>query len=101
MAKSRTLLDNYLSARRLVFALLTEARAHAMGASPVQSRVGRMMTRRNSQTDSGHEIKAMEARGMVAVGEMPGRDQEFDDLLSRAAIFQKIDSGCKLKGEAN
>ena len=60
-----------------------------------------MMRRRNSQTDSGHEIKAMEARGMVAVGEMPGRDQEFEDLLSRAAIFQKIDSGRKLKGEAN
>jgi hypothetical protein len=59
-----------------------------------------MMTRRNSHADSGHE-KAMEVRGMVAVGEMPGRDQEFEDLLSRAAIFQKIDSGCKLKGEAN
>jgi len=38
---------------------------------------------------------------MVAVGEMPGRDQEFEDLLSRAATFQKIDSGCKLKEEAN
>ena len=38
---------------------------------------------------------------MVAVGEMPGRDQEFEHLLSRAAIFQKIDSGCNLKGEAN
>ena len=37
---------------------------------------------------------------MVAVGEMPGRDQEFEALLSRAAIFQTIDSGCKLKGEA-
>jgi hypothetical protein len=60
-----------------------------------------MMTRRNSQTDSSHEIKAMKARGMVAVGEMPGRDQEFEALLSRAASFQKIDSGCKLKGEAN
>jgi hypothetical protein len=43
----------------------------------------------------------MEARGMVAVGEMPGRDQEFEALLSCAASFQKIDSGCKLKGEAN
>lgn len=60
-----------------------------------------MMTRRNSQTDSGHEVKAITARDMVAVGEIPGRDQEFEDLLSRAAIFQKIDSGCKLKGEAN
>jgi hypothetical protein len=60
-----------------------------------------MMTRRNSQTETGHEIKATEIRGMVAVGETPGRDQEFEDLLSRAAIFQKIDSGCKLKGEAN
>jgi hypothetical protein len=60
-----------------------------------------MMTRRNSQTDSGHKIKAKEARGMVAVGEISGRDQEFEDLLSRAAIFQKVDSGCKLKGEAN
>ncbi len=59
-----------------------------------------MMKKRVSQTDSGHEIKAMEARGMVAVGEIPGRDQEFESLLSRAASFQKIDSGCKLKGEA-
>jgi len=60
-----------------------------------------MMTRPSSQTETGHEIKAMVARGMVAVGEMPGRDQEFEALLSRAASFQKIDSGCKLKGEAN
>jgi hypothetical protein len=60
-----------------------------------------MMTRRNSQTGSGHEIKAMEARGMMAVGEMPVRDQELEDLLSRAAIFQKIDIGCKRKGETN
>jgi hypothetical protein len=37
---------------------------------------------------------------MVAVGEIPGRDREFEALLSRAASFQKIDSGCKLKGEA-
>jgi hypothetical protein len=60
-----------------------------------------MITRRNSQTDSGHEIKAVEARGMMAVGEMPVRDQELEDLLSRAAIFQKIDIGCKRKGETN
>ena len=59
-----------------------------------------MIKKRVSQTDSGHEIKAMEARGMVAVGEIPGRDQEFEALLSRAASFQKTDSGCKLKGEA-
>jgi hypothetical protein len=59
-----------------------------------------MTKKRASQTDSGHEIKAMEARGMVAVGEIPGRDQEFEALLSRAASFQKVDSGCKLKGEA-
>lgn len=59
------------------------------------------MTRRVSQKEIGHEIKAMEIRGMVAVGEMPGRDQEFEDLLSRTATFQKIDSGCKLKGVAN
>jgi hypothetical protein len=60
-----------------------------------------MMTRRISQKEIGHEIKAMEIRVMVAVGEMPGGDQEFEDLLSRTATFQKIDSGCKLKGEAN
>jgi hypothetical protein len=59
-----------------------------------------MTKRRVWQTDGGHDIKAMEASGMVAVGEMPGRDQEFEALLSRAASFQKIDSGCKLKGEA-
>jgi len=58
-----------------------------------------MMIRRVSQTDSG-QIKASEPRGMVAVGEMPGRDEEFEALLSRAASFQKTDSGCKLKGEA-
>jgi hypothetical protein len=59
-----------------------------------------MMKKRVSQTDSGHEIKAMEARGMVAVGEIPGRDREFEALLSRAASLQKIHSGCRLKGEA-
>ena len=58
-----------------------------------------MMKKRVSQTETGHEIKATEVRGMVAVGEIPGRDQEFEALLSRAASFQKIDSGCKLKGE--
>jgi hypothetical protein len=58
-----------------------------------------MMKRRVSQTDSGRQIKAVEPRGMVTVGEIPGRDQEFEALLSRAASFQKIDSGCKLKGE--
>ena len=59
-----------------------------------------MMKRRVSQTDSGHQIKAVETRCMVAVGEIPARDRELEALLSRAASFQKIDSGCKLKGEA-
>lgn len=59
-----------------------------------------MITRRVSQTDSGHEINSIEPHGMVAVGDMPARDLEFEDLLSRAATLQKIDSGCKLKGEA-
>jgi len=59
-----------------------------------------MMIRRVSQTDSGQQIKPSEPRGMVAVGEIPGRDQEFEALLSRAASFQEMDSGCKLKGEA-
>ena len=59
-----------------------------------------MMKRRVSQTDSGHQIKAVETRRMVAVGEIPGRDQELESLLSRAASFQKTDGGCKLKGEA-
>jgi len=59
-----------------------------------------MMKRRVSQTDSGRQIKAVEPRGMVAVGEIPGRDREFEALLSRAASFQKTDGGCKLKGEA-
>lgn len=58
------------------------------------------MTRRISRTDSSNEIKAVEREGMVAVGEIPGRDQEFEDLLSRAATFQNMDNGCKLKGEA-
>jgi hypothetical protein len=60
-----------------------------------------MVTRHTSQKDTGHEMKAMESRGMIAVGEIPARDLEFEDLLSRAAILQKMDSGCNLKGETN
>lgn len=59
-----------------------------------------MMIKRVSETNSGQQIKASEPRGMVAVGEIPGRDQEFEALLSRAASFQEMDGGCKLKGEA-
>jgi hypothetical protein len=70
------------------------------GTAQLQLRGEAMMKRRVSQTDSGHQINAVETRGMVAVGEMPGRDQEFEALLSRAASFQKIDTSCKLKGEA-
>jgi hypothetical protein len=37
---------------------------------------------------------------MAAVGEIPARDLEFEELLREAAEFQNTDSGCKLRGEA-
>jgi len=61
------------------------------------------MTRRVSQSsvDSvGAAAQSMGTRGMVAVGEIPAKDREFEALLYRAAAFQKVDSGCKLRGEA-
>jgi hypothetical protein len=36
---------------------------------------------------------------MVAVGEIPARDMEFEALLRNAAELQKLDFGCKLRGE--
>lgn len=58
------------------------------------------MIRRISELDDEQEMRAMEAQGMAAVGEMPARDRTFEALLRRAANFQKIDNGCKLRGEA-
>jgi hypothetical protein len=59
------------------------------------------MTRRNSQWELGQEAKSPETPGMVAFGEMPARDREFEALLRRAADIQKTDSGCRLRGEAS
>lgn len=58
------------------------------------------MARRISGLKGGEEAKNMEAQRMVTVGEMPAKDREFEDLLRRAANFQRADSGCKLRGEA-
>lgn len=46
------------------------------------------------------ERNARETLGMAAVGEIPARDLEFEELLREAAEFQNTDSGCKLRGEA-
>ncbi|HZP33588.1 MAG TPA: hypothetical protein VFB23_09535 [Candidatus Acidoferrales bacterium] len=37
---------------------------------------------------------------MAAVGDLPARDLEFEALLRDAAEFQRMDIGCKLRGEA-
>ena len=39
-------------------------------------------------------------QGMAAVGEIPARDLEFEALLRNAAEVQKLELGCKLRGEA-
>jgi carbamoylphosphate synthase large subunit len=52
------------------------------------------MMRQISRWNSGEEPKSRDSRGMVAVGEMPALDREFEELLQRAADFQKLDSGC-------
>ena len=59
------------------------------------------MTRQISRLNDGlaREESSMEAQGMAAFGEMPARDREFEALLQRAAAFQNVDSGCKLRGE--
>ena len=61
------------------------------------------MTRHISRLNDGlgGQQSSTEAQGMAAVGEMPARDREFEALLQRAAAFQNVDSGCKLRGEAN
>lgn len=58
------------------------------------------MIRGISELDDEQEMRTMDAQGLAAVGEMPARDREFEALLRRAANFQKIDNGCKLRGEA-
>ena len=58
------------------------------------------MIRRISELDDVQEMRTMETQRMAAVGEMPARDREFEALLRRAANSQKIDNGCKLRGEA-
>jgi hypothetical protein len=55
---------------------------------------------RQLQMNGGEEAKRTETRGMVAVGEIPARDQEFEELLELAESFLRIESGCKLRGEA-
>ena len=61
------------------------------------------MTRQTSRLNvgGGGQQSSEEVAGMAAVGEMPARDREFEALLQRAAAFQNVDSGCKLRGEAN
>ena len=59
-----------------------------------------MMTRRVPRFEGDDEADSMETHRMVAVGELPARDLEFEALLSRAAEFQKFDVGCKLRGAA-
>jgi len=57
------------------------------------------MTRQVARANGGEETKSAETQGMVAVGEMPARDREFEELLELAANFLRIESGCKLRGE--
>lgn len=59
------------------------------------------MARLHNGFNGDEEETRKEAQGMAAVGEMPARDQEFEALLQRAAAFQDVDNGCKLRGEAN
>lgn len=59
------------------------------------------MTRPHNGLNGDEEETGKEAPGMAAVGEMPARDREFEALLQRAAAFQDVDNGCKLRGEAN
>jgi hypothetical protein len=60
------------------------------------------MTRQGSRLNDGMVgQESMETQGMAAVGESPARDREFEALLQRTAAFQNVDSGCKLRGEAN
>ena len=58
------------------------------------------MTRQVRRSNGSDEVKSMETQGMVTVGEMPALDREFEELLELAANFQRIESGCKLRGEA-
>ena len=60
-----------------------------------------MMTRSDGSNGGATSARQGDLQGMAAVGEMPARDREFEALLQRAAEFQKVDSGCKLRGEAN
>lgn len=59
------------------------------------------MARLHNGFNRDEEETGKEAQRMAAVGEMPARDREFEALLQRAAAFQDVDHGCKLRGEAN
>lgn len=54
---------------------------------------------RRLQQSESEGTTATETQGMIAVGEMPARDMEFEELLRNAAELQKDDIGCKLRGE--
>jgi hypothetical protein len=58
------------------------------------------MTGQGVRLNGGEEATSTDTHGMVAVGDMPTRDREFEALLIRAAQFEKTDSGCKLRGAA-
>lgn len=47
-----------------------------------------MMTKRVSRLKGSEEAKSTGTQRMVAVGEMPAKDREFEDLLRCAASFQ-------------
>lgn len=59
------------------------------------------MARLHNGSNGDEDARTMETEGMAAVGELPARDREFEALLQRAAAFQDVDNGCKLRGEAN
>jgi hypothetical protein len=48
----------------------------------------------------GADRTATKTQGMAAVGEIPARDIEFEEILRDAAEFQRMNIGCKLRGEA-
>ena len=48
----------------------------------------------------GEDSSRHKTERMAAVGEIPARDMEFEALLRNAAELQKLDLGCKLRGEA-
>jgi hypothetical protein len=63
--------------------------------------MARQISRLHDGLNGDEDARTMDTEGMAAIGEMPARDREFESLLQRAAAFQDVDTGCKLRGEAN